>query len=163
MILAPQSPEQWSLLARYLAERVGIVPSADLKLMAWVEPNKGDADKGEIKMVVGFNGFLGRVCQMHVAMEPGFHFTPKAMLRECFAFAFENCDRVIGVVNSNNEAAMKYDLHLGFKELYRMPELHDDGGDIVILGMDQKDCKWLAKPEARILLPQAHQAGALTH
>jgi hypothetical protein len=143
VIVYPDTPEQWKLLGLFLLNAAHVQPSADMKLMAWAEDNK-------VRLVVGFNAFMGRVCQMHVAMEPNYHFTPKEMLRVTFDHAFNSfkVKKLIGILNSKNEKAMKYDLHLGFTEEYRMPGMHDDGGDIVILSMTREQCKYLDKEEA---------------
>jgi L-amino acid N-acyltransferase YncA len=142
MIVSPSTPQQWQALAAILHERAGVHPSADLRMLGWVSDN-------ELKMVVGFNAFIGKTCQMHVAMAEGFTFTPKAMLRACFDYAFNQagCAMVLGVVNSQNEAAMRYDLHLGFKTLYALAGMHDEGGDIVLLGMTREECRFLEGAE----------------
>lgn len=36
-------------------------------------------------------------------------------------------------------------LKLGFKEKTRWENMHDDGGDIVVLEMYKNDCRWLRK------------------
>ena len=62
---------------------------------------------------------------------------------------------MLGVVNSKNESAMRFNKHLGFKELSRLPEIHDDGGDLVLFKMDKSECKWLKekKYEAELVTP----------
>lgn len=143
MIITPKNQKEWSVAAAFLGQYAHVAPSADMKIMGWVEDNR-------LKMAVGFNGFLGAVCQIHVAMAPGYHFTPKEMLRETFDYAFNQLMRakLIGIVNSKNEKALKYDLHLGFVEEHRMQGMHDDGGDIIILGMTRPQCKYLQKDAA---------------
>lgn len=128
-------------MSAFLHHHTGVHPSADLRMIGWVE---GDS----LAICVGFNGFMGKVCQMHVAMRPDFRFSPRLMLREVFRYAFDECERemVLGVVNSKNEEAMRYDLHLGFKPLFALPKMHDDGGDIVLLGMTKEECRWLNMP-----------------
>lgn len=138
MIVAPSTPEQWRQLATILQYHTGVHPSADLKLMGWLTD-------GLIKLVVGFNGFIGKVCQMHLTMTNDMHFSPREMLEACFKFAFEDmgCEMVLGVVSSANLAAMKYDTALGFKELYRIPGMHVDGADLVLLGLRKEECRYL--------------------
>ena len=142
MIVTHNNMTEWTALANFLQHYAFVPPSGDLKMIGWVVDD-------ELKGVVGFNGFLGKVCQMHVAMAPDFRFSPKAMLKACFKFAFleRKCELVLGFVNSLNEAAMRYDEHLGFKELYRIPKLHDEGGDIVVFGLRKNDCKYLTMVE----------------
>jgi len=139
VIVYPKNQEQWALLARFLNEYAHVQPSADLKVMAYV------TGQNRVLMVVGFNAFMGSVAQIHIAFAPGEHYTPKAMLPAVFNHGFNDFNRkkLIGIVNSKNERAMKYDLHLGFVEEYRMPGMHDDGGDIVILSMTKEQCRYL--------------------
>jgi len=54
---------------------------------------------------------------------------------------------VLGVVNSNNEKAMRMNIALGYVEEYRMPGLHDGGGDIVIFSMTKDQCRFLRQEE----------------
>ena len=138
MIVKPTSQHEWSALMQFLNHYALVQPTADMKLMGWVV---GD----NLKMVVGLNGFMGKVCQMHVAMAPDFQFTPKEMLKEVFKYAFLNLKigQILGLVNSLNEKAMNYDQHLGFTELWRLPKMHDEGGDIVIFGMTKDQCRYL--------------------
>lgn len=145
MIIFPATPDQWGLLARFLLERAGVQPSADLKLMGWMDESK------RVRVVVGFNGFMGKVCQMHVAMED-YAFSPRKMLKRAFEVAFDDYRReqVIGLVNSKNGRAVAYDLHLGFKEAYRFPGMHDDGGDIVVLTMTRAECRHLNDNNGRL-------------
>ena len=147
MTIYPQTPEQANVLAAFLQKHAGVAPSTDAKLMAWVETA---GDEAKLCLVVGFNAFLGSVCQMHVAMAPDYHFTPKEMLRATFHHAFNDfkVKKLLGIVNSKNEKAMKYDLHLGFTEEHRMPGMHDDDGDIVILSMTREQCKYLEEKAA---------------
>lgn len=144
MIVTPKDQREWSAMMQFLNQYAFVQPSADMALMGWVVDD-------DLKMVVGLNGFLGKVCQMHVAMKPGFKFTPKLMLKRVFSYAFGLRERtmVLGIVNSFNEDAMKYDLHLGFKELWRLPKMHDEGGDIVVLGLPKSNCVYLNMPDVR--------------
>lgn len=138
MIVTPQNQKEYLVLAGFLQNYAGVQFSNDLRLIGWVVDD-------QIHLVVGLNGFIGKVCQMHVAMAPGHEFSPRAMLDFVFKTAFItlDCWKVLGVVNSNNVKAMKYDLHLGFREVLRFPRMHDDGGDIVLLEMNADECKYI--------------------
>ena len=138
MIIYPQNPQEEAAMMAFLSHFALVAPTADMKCIGWEED-------GDLKMVVGLNAFIGAVCQIHVAMAKGFHFTPRALLTEVFDGAFNrfNVAKLIGIVNSLNVKAMRYDLHLGFKEEHRMVGMHDDGGDLVILSMSRTDCKYL--------------------
>jgi RimJ/RimL family protein N-acetyltransferase len=152
VIISPKNPKEWNACAHFMGFYGHVSPSMDMKFIGWVSDEK-------LQICVGFHGFMGKACQIHIAMTPEWHFSPKEMLREVFNYAFRTAGRelLIGVVNSRNAAALRYDLHLGFKELYRIPDMHDDGGDIVIVGMKKEECRWLDKEEAEQLeLALAH-------
>ena len=146
MIIAPANQEQWNLLAQFLQEYAGVRPGLDLQMMGWITDN-------QVKVVVGFNSFVGKVCQMHVAMTKGYEFSPRELLRATFEHAFDKLKvkKVIGIVDSTNLKAMRYDAHLGFVEEHRMPGMHDDG-DLVVLGMTREQCRFLEKKDAPQLL-----------
>jgi L-amino acid N-acyltransferase YncA len=140
MIVTPTTPQEWLTMASMLKEKAGVALTPTDVLIGWVYNDK-------LCIVVAFTSWLGKTCQMHVAMEEGYHFSPKDMLRECFKYAFGLAGRevVFGVVNSKHERTMKYDQRLGFKEVFRYPGMHEDGGDIVLFAMTKEDCKWLDK------------------
>lgn len=138
MIVVPKDPQELGAMFEFAHAHAGVSPTPDTHVIGW-------AVDGQLKIVVALNAWLGKTCQMHIAFEPGFHFTPRAMLKACFRHAFERCNRemVLGVVNSHNDQAMRYDLHLGFEEVGRIRAMHDEGGDIVVLAMKREDCRYL--------------------
>lgn len=138
MVIAPSSQDEYATLAAFLRHRAQVRLSEDLRMIGWLT-------REGLQIVVGFNSFVGRTCHMHVAMREGYRFTPRAMLRACFGYAFEQagCQVVFGMVNSKNEAAMRYNRHLGFVERLRYPGLHDDGGDLVLFEMRRESCRYL--------------------
>ena len=141
--MLPQNVEQWKAMVKFLHAKAGVHPSPDLKVVGWASGNR-------LHCVVGFNWFIGSVCQIHVAYEDNWKYTPKELLKVVFEYAFKDAGRemVIGVVNSQNKQAMIFDKHLGFKELYRIVGAHDNGGDIVMLGMRKEDCRYLENENA---------------
>jgi RimJ/RimL family protein N-acetyltransferase len=68
----------------------------------------------------------------------------RTIVREAFEFPFQvaGCVAVLALVDSTNEAALRFDAHLGFREVMRVP---DGGleGDLVVLQMLRSECKWL--------------------
>jgi RimJ/RimL family protein N-acetyltransferase len=84
-------------------------------------------------------------CSMHVAGE-GRRWLNREFIRVCFDYVFRQlrCKVVLGPVSSANEAALRFDKHLGFTEVGRVPEGSADG-DLVILKMTKADCRWLEK------------------
>ena len=143
MIFAPQTAQQYRALAEFIRERAHVQPTLDTQYIAWVDPGSQS-----FKMVVAMNGFIGKTCQIHVAMRNDFNFTPRKLLEAVFDYTFNTAGRelLVGVVNSKNEAAMRYDKHLGFVESHRFPGVHDDGGDLVIFTMTRDQCRYLKAP-----------------
>ena len=139
MIVVAKNQVESLALRSFLRVYAGVSPSDDLQCLGWVS-------EGKLVMAVGLNGFVGKVAQIHIAYAPSWHFTPRAMLREVFNYAFNTVglEMLLGVLNGKNERAMRYDAHLGFRELFRLPGVHDDGGDLVLLGLKKSECRYLA-------------------
>jgi hypothetical protein len=138
VIVKPESELELAACQAFMQLHGGVSPSADSRYLGWVEEDR-------LRVLVCLNGFVGKVCQMHIAMAPDYHYSPRDMLYECFRYAFHDCkrDMVLGVVNSKNVRALRYDLHLGFRELHRLPGMHDDGGALLLMGMAREECRFL--------------------
>ena len=136
MVVEPKSQE---LSAGILYERALVQPTNDLKSLLWY------SKRGTIDWVVGYTAWIGKTVQMHVACVGGYKYTPKSLLYAAFDYPFNKCgvDIVFGVVNSLNNNVLKFDLKLGFKEKMRWEKMHDDGGDLILLEMHKKNCKWI--------------------
>jgi hypothetical protein len=136
MIFKPRNWAERELIEQFMFANAGVIPSKTSHLLGWQD------EDGEILVGVCLDSFLGKTCQIHLAMREDFHFSPRGMLFSTFEYVFDilKVELLLGVVNSKNHKAMYYDLHLGFKELFRMPGVHEDGGDIVILGMTRDKC-----------------------
>ena len=82
---------------------------------------------------------------MHVARMGEYKYTPKPLIYAAFDYPFNKygVDIIFGVVNSMNTNALEFDQKLGFKEKIRWNGMHDDGGDLILLEMHKKDCKWI--------------------
>lgn len=140
MIVIPRNEQQRAIMFE-LMRAAGVCDSPELIMIGWVT-------EGKLVMVVGLDTFIGKTCHIHVSIAKGYTYTPKHMLEFVFMKAFENVSMLVGVVNSNNEAAMKYDKHLGFEESMRFEGMHEDGGDMVILTMRKDQCRYLNMKEA---------------
>jgi len=138
VIVIPKSKLEWTAMAAFINFHAKVSPSPDMQFFGYVRGEK-------LCMVVALDGFLGKTAQINVANAPDWHFTPRVMLREVFRYAFVTAGRemLLGVLNSRNTRAMNYDLHLGFRELLRLPGLHEDGGDFVVLGLKKSDCRYI--------------------
>lgn len=139
MVVVPQTAEHYQQGLAFMAARgVEISPSDDLRLIAHADANE------QVDAVVAFNGFTHRIASIHVVGDGG-KWIDRQMLRVVFDYAFNHCKLVAlyGQVASNNERAMRLDLHLGFREVTRLRDAVADGVDLVILEMRRDECRWL--------------------
>ena len=138
MLLVANTPELRNVAMNILLNEIGVQPCADTQAILWA--NKDN----QIEWVVGYTAFIGKTCQMHMVNLKG-GYTPKELLKSAFDYPFNQCKlkKVFGIVNSNNIKAMEYDQKLGFKEVKRFAEMHDNNGDLVVFEMDKADCRWI--------------------
>lgn len=121
-------------LYKWLHERIQIPWSSDFRALARV------VDR-EIVGCVGYEGFTGTACMMHMAgTKPGWF--NREFLRLAFQYPFDILDlpMVFGRVPSGNTKALEIDLRLGFKELIYIEGAHPDGG-LHLLQMKREDWK----------------------
>lgn len=139
MLFVANSPELKQLASEILLKEIGVQPSADLQALFW-----SSSKTNEIEWCIGYTSFLGKTCQIHV-VNFNKKYTPRKLLWATFDYPFRQLglEALIGIVNSKNELAMKYDQNLGFKEVHRFEGMHDDGGDIVIFEMKKADCRFI--------------------
>lgn len=141
MVILPRRKEDRLAAEKILYEEAGVQYTPDLKTLVWLDK------KGYIRWVVGYNNFLGKSVQMHIASIKGYETRPRQLLYDAFDFPFNvlHVDLLIGVINSLNIHALNFDLKLGFREKTRWKNMHEDGGDLIILEMHKNDCRWLRK------------------
>lgn len=65
------------------------------------------------------------------------------MVRACFDYVFNELDleRVTGHVDADNEAALRFDKHLGFEHEFTIPR--GNGGDVHQLVLWRDRCRWI--------------------
>ena len=78
---------------------------------------------------------------MHVAIDYRIN---KEYTKLCFDYAFNQLkvNKVIGLVESNNHKALRFDKHLGFIEEYVVKDAGKNG-DIHILSMTREQCRFI--------------------
>jgi len=111
--------------------------------LPWGEDFRGLARviDGQIVGCVGYVGFTGTSCEMHMAGErPGWF--NREFIRLAFRYPFDmlNLPMVFGRVPSGNTRALDIDKRLGFKELVFLEGAHPDGG-IHLLRLTRDDWK----------------------
>jgi RimJ/RimL family protein N-acetyltransferase len=124
------------ILARWLCERIGYVPTPSLRCIANVSP------EGKIFGVVGFDGWNGASCQMHAAGEG--NWVTRELIYACFDYVFNvaKLKVVLGLVPSGNKKALRFNRHVGFSEVVRLKDGHPDG-ELVLLQMRRENCRYL--------------------
>lgn len=103
---------------------------------------------GELIAGVLYEGYNGVNVWMHVATTPGKKWTME-FLRYCFYYPFVElgCKRVSGYVEDSNEAAKRFDEHLGFTREAVLRGAAADGGDVILYVMRREDCRYLSEAD----------------
>ena len=98
-------------------------------------------DADSVKAVVVYDNFSAYDCNMHVASDGSRRWLTRDILVALFMMPFKdwNLRRVTGLVRPDNEAALRFDLKLGFKIEGRARDATADG-DLMLLGMTRREC-----------------------
>lgn len=133
MIVSQPVEKLWAKLNN----ATGIPWSSDFKALGLV---KSDC----LVAVVGYNGFTGRVCFMHNAIDDPSRID-RTFVRESFRYPFEICglEEVLAPVPADNERALSLNFHLGFREVHRIPGGALEGSDLLLLSMRKAECRFL--------------------
>lgn len=90
-----------------------------------------------------FSNYTGASMCIDVAgMKPNWCNRNLIWLTFVYAFQQMRCRVLIGRLASTNAKAIRFDLHVGFKETARIKDAVLNG-DLVILTMYKEDCQWL--------------------
>jgi RimJ/RimL family protein N-acetyltransferase len=105
----------------------------------------GQYKDGKIIAGVVYNLYNGPSICMHVAAEPGTRWLTRDFLFRVFAYPFIQlgCNRVTGLVRTDNMEARRFDEHLGFKQEGVIRKGASDGTDMILYGMLMEECRWL--------------------
>ena len=123
-------------------EKIGFEPRPDVRAIGWRE-------SGSLRAVTLYDGFSECDCNIHIASDGSGNWLRRAFLIASFMHPFVQwrLRRVTGLVPAKNKDALRFDLHLGFKqEGYLHHALPDD--DIYLLGMLRENCRYIP-PEYR--------------
>jgi hypothetical protein len=121
------------VLHEWLRQRIGLPWSTDFRALARVVDDR-------IVGCVGYEGFTGTSCRMHMAGEG--NWITREFIRKAFGYPFRVLDlpMVFGVVPSGNRTALEIDLRLGFTEIMYIAGAHPDGG-LHFLQLKREDWK----------------------
>ena len=100
-------------------------------------------DRG-IQAVCVADSFTVDACSVHFAIANPFVIRA-GFFHEVARHLFIQCgrNRIFGLVPANNEKAIKLDLHMGFREVARIPDAYAEGVDYIVVRMDKSDTRWL--------------------
>lgn len=131
-------------LLPWAQERIGVVFRRDAYSLG-LEKN------GELVAVVVYDGFSEFDCNMHIASDGTSAWMNKSLLVSAFAYPFVQLKlkRVTGLVPAKNEAALKFDEHLGFQREGLHPKACGDD-DMISLGLLKENCRFIPKGELNV-------------
>lgn len=136
-----------ALVWEFFHAKLGLCNSGDFRgVMHVPEEHDGQTmSMDDVAIAVGYNAFVGRTCCMHTVIQRPDLVSPR-IVRQAFEYPFlvAECIAVLALVDSTNEAALKFDTKLGFREIDRIPGGGVDG-DLVILKMMRNECRWLRR------------------
>ena len=98
-----------------------------------------DEQDNSILACVIFDNFTHKSVQAHQIVE-----RPIALRHDffgmCLEFAFirMGLDRIYGQVAADNKKALRLNAKMGFKEVFRIPDGHDDGVDYVVMELTKE-------------------------
>ncbi len=132
---------------QFFHDRLGLHHSEDWRGVLHV-PDEYLANRmnmDDVAVAVGYNAFIGRTCAMHSVIQRP-ELVTRGMVRETFEYPFIVCDcnAVLALVDSKNEAALNFDTKLGFKQIAVVPDGGTEG-DLIVLQMLRSECRWLRK------------------
>lgn len=120
----------------YIADKTGAVLTPAARGVMAVR-------KGEIVGMVAFDGWTDNSVVVHMAAE--FPAVWRRLLPAACRYAFIQSGRgvVLGSVRASNVAALKLDMHFGFREIARVRDGYAVGDDMVLIEMRREECRWL--------------------
>ena len=100
-------------------------------------------DFGKIAAIFVCDSFSMDSCGVHLAIDNPFVIR-HGFLNESLNYIFNTRQRsrAFGLVPSDNEKAIKFNKHIGFKEVARVPDGYATGIDYVVMRMDANNNRW---------------------
>jgi len=127
-------PDDWSLIPdearpRQCADTRGLVAFSD---------------KGKLLAAAVLDSWTGNSCMLHIFI--GNPFVLKhGFQEELFDYVFNTCGCgiILGTTPADNAKALKLNKHIGFTEIFRIPDGYAVGVDFVVTMLRKEDCKWI--------------------
>ena len=101
-------------------------------------------DERGVQAVCVADSFTIDACSVHFAIDSPFVIRA-GFFNEVARHLFVQCgrERIFGLLPADNEKAIKLDLHMGFREVARIPDAYALGVDYIVVRMDKGDTRWL--------------------
>jgi RimJ/RimL family protein N-acetyltransferase len=124
---------------QWITERIHLLKVEDAKGIA------AESDSGKILGVCMMDTWQEGSVQIHIAIDSPVCFRNHTFIREVFDYIFIKANRqvAVGIVNSDNVKALKFDKKLGFTEIGRIKDGHKKGIDTVLLELRRENCIWI--------------------
>jgi hypothetical protein len=92
-----------------------------------------------------FDSFTEDGCQVHWAVDNPMVLR-RGFLQEIarHLFVTRGRERIFGLVPDNNKRALKFDEHIGMREIARIPHALGEGVGYIVMTMTKDECRWLA-------------------
>lgn len=145
MLVISNTEENRSALYLFLRLRgVELPKSEDFQAIGRLSPFTG-----KLMGVVGYNGFCGQVCCIHMAGDG--NWISRELLKTAFHYPFRQVGvvQLFGYAAADNYRALKLNKHLGFEVIHRVRNGWSSGVDLVVHGMTADKCRWLNMKERR--------------
>jgi RimJ/RimL family protein N-acetyltransferase len=128
------------MVADWVADRVPEMEIGDSPYTAIGLVNDG----GVLVGGVVYTNYTRTDIHMHIALT-GRRVLTRWFIGECFRYPFVQLGvkRVTGLVAASNEAARRFDEHMGFKQEGVLRHYMPDGDDCIVYGMLREECRWL--------------------
>lgn len=100
-----------------------------------------------------FQNFVYESIGIHVASYKS-NWITRDLLFCTFGYPFLQLgvNRIFGQVAADNDAALKFDLNLGFKQIARIPGVFPGGVDDIVICMEKTECRFLKRPRSCSLI-----------
>lgn len=101
----------------------------------------------QLAAVVIYDTFSSTDCFMHVASDGSRNWLTRTFLKHAFAYPFITCNlpRVSSPIAESNQAALKFNMGLGFVQEGYHPMAAHDGGAILSMGLLRRSCIYIPK------------------
>jgi RimJ/RimL family protein N-acetyltransferase len=129
------------LLASWLCKKINLMPTENIRCI-------GQIDETRIVGVIGFDGYNGASCMMHVAGEG--NWCTRSLMWAAFDYPFNvmKCNVVFGLIPSSNKVSVHFTKRVGFKVLDEIRDAHPDGS-LLLMAMRPEECRWLGERYGR--------------